>query len=340
MGVSITELLSKKVISVDDLKNKTIAVDTSIFLYQFLTKIRQKDGTPLMDSKGRVTSHLTGLFSRNCNLMKNGLKLIYVFDGKPPKLKEAEASKRKKKKEEAQSKYEIAKKKGDIAEMKKFAARTTRLTPEMIKETKELIESFGLPIIQAPSEGEAQASFLVKEDKAYAVASQDADSLMFGSPRLLRNLSVSGKKKKRKTQAYETIHPELISLKETLKKLQINQDQLIVLGMLVGTDYNVNGIKGIGKKNALKLVKQYNDFDKLFKYVKWHEYFNIDWKEVFDLFKKMPITTKYSLKFGEINKEKIIKILVDKHDFSLDRIEKQLDELLNEKRQKGLGEWF
>lgn len=340
MGVSITELLSRKIINLDDLKNKIIAVDSSIFLYQFLTTIRQRDGAYLMDSKGRITSHLAGLFSRNCNLIKNNLKLVYVFDGERPKLKEKEYEKRQKAKEYAEEKYKIAKKKKSIAEMKKFAARTSKLTKDMVEDAKSLIDAFGLPIIQAPSEGEAQAAYLVKENDAYAVASQDADSLLFGSPRLIRNLSVAGKKKRKEKEVYETINPELIDLKETLEKLHINQDQLIVLGMLVGTDYNIGGIKGIGKKNALKLVKKYNDFDKLFLDVKWSNYFNIDWKDVFDLFKKMPVTKNYSLKFNEVNKEKIIRILVDEHDFSLERVEKQLNDLLKEKRQKGLGEWF
>jgi len=332
MGVAITELLSKKDISLDFLSNKTIAVDASIFLYQFLTTIRQRDGSFLTDSKGNITSHLAGLFSRNCHLIKNRIKMVYVFDGKPPKLKEGERDKRRKIKEEAQAKYEIAKEKKDVNEMKKFAARTTRLTKEMTEEAKSLINAFGIPIVQAPSEGEAQAAYLVKRNEAYAVASQDADSLLFETPHLIRNLSVSGKKKNK------FISPELINLRETLELLKINQDQLIVLGMLVGTDYNIGGIKGIGKKNALKLVKQYDDFEKLFKHVKWKDYFDVDWKKIFDLFKKMPVNEKYILEFNEIDKEKIIKLLVDKHDFSLERIEKQLSFL--KKEQKGLGEWF
>lgn len=340
MGVSITELFKKKKISLDDLKNKNIAADASIFLYQFLTTIRQRDGTLLMDSKGRVTSHLAGLFSRNCNFIKNGLNLIYVFDGEPPKLKEAENIRRKEAKEEAKAKYEIAKKEKKIEEMKKFAVRTTKLTKDMVEDAKSLIKAFGLPIVQAPSEGEAQAAYLVRKNEAYAAASQDADSLLFGSPKLIRNLSVVGKRKRKGKEAYESIQPELIDLNETLEKLKINHDQLIVLGMLVGTDYDIGGIKGIGKKNALKLVKKYdNNFEKLFLDVKWNEYFNVEWQEVFDLFKKIPVTNDYSLKFNEIDNEKIIKILVEGHDFSLERVEKQLN-ILNENKQKGLGEWF
>lgn len=344
MGVPITTFFSKEPISLDDLNGKTLAVDTHIFLYQFLTTIRQRDGTPLMDSKGNVTSHLTGLFNRTCKLLQKNIKPIYVFDGKPPKLKQAEREKRKRLKQEAEEKYKIAKKKKDIIEMKKYASRTTRLTPEIISESKKLIEAFGLPVIQAPSEGEAQAAFIVKQKEAFAVASQDADSLLFGTPNLIRNISVVGKKKRRGQLNYETIQPELVNLKKTLNNLGINQNQLIILGILVGTDYNPGGIKGIGPKNALTFVKEYkNNFNGLFKKVKWGDFYDIEWEEIFNLFKEIPINKDYSITFSEINQEKIKKILVDDHDFSQERIEKSLQQLLKQtkkKKQKGLGEWF
>ena len=343
MGVQITDLLTKKQITLEELRNKTIAVDAPLFLYQFLTTIRQVDGTPLMDSKGNITSHLTGLFSRSINLIEKGIKLVYVFDGKPPALKEQEREKRKKLKLEAEKKYKIAVAKKDIEEMKKYAARTTRLTPQIIKESKELLDALGIPIIEAPSEGEAQAAFIVKQGNAFAVASQDADCLMFGSPRLIRNLSVAGKRKKADKLAYETIQPELITLAETLNNLGIDNDQLIALSMLVGTDYNPGGIKGIGPKNALKLVKQYgSDFDKLFKEVKWDNYFDKKWTEIYYLIKKIPVTKDYNLKWSEVDIEKVKKILIDFHDFSEERVNNTLARLKKtskEKQQKSLGDF-
>src|SRR3989339_157274 len=117
MGVAITELLVKKEIEIDDLKGKVIIVDAPLFLYQFLTTIRSRDGSLLMDSKGNVTSHLTGLFTRTANLMQKGLKLVYVFDGKVPDLKKEERAKRKELKLEAAKKFEEAKKKEDLDEM-------------------------------------------------------------------------------------------------------------------------------------------------------------------------------------------------------------------------------
>ncbi|MBI2128678.1 flap endonuclease-1 [Candidatus Woesearchaeota archaeon] len=344
MGVAITELLVKKEIKIGDLKNRIIAVDAPNWLYQFLTTIRQRDGTPLMDSSGNITSHLVGLFSRTANLMDEGLKLVYVFDGKAPALKEEEREKRKQAKIEAEKKYNIAVEKEDIEEMKKYASRTSRLTGEMISEAKELITALGLPVVDAPSEGEAQAAHIAAKGNAYCSASQDADSLLFGATRLVRSLSVAGKRKKTNKLGYVTIQPELITLAETLNELGIDREQLIALAMLIGTDYNNGGIKGIGPKNALKLVKEYGkDFDKMFKDSKWADFFNVEWRVIFDLFKNMPVTDDYKLKWNAVDEEKIKEILAEKHNFSKERVESSLKSLIKkkeEKKQKGLGEFL
>jgi len=344
MGVAITELLVKKEIEIDSLKGKIICIDAPLFLYQFLTTIRSRDGSLLMDSKGNVTSHLTGLFTRTANLMQKGLKLVYVFDGKVPDLKKEERAKRRELKLEAAKKFEEAKKKEDLDEMKKYAARTSRLTGEMIEEAQKLIKAFGIPVVDGASEGEAQAAYIVKNNDAYAVASQDADCLMFGAPRLIRNLSIAGKKKKANVLSYEKVMPEFVDLSENLNNLGIDNDQLIALGMLVGTDYNNGGIKGIGPKNALKLVKQYGkDFDSLFKDVKWNDYFGYPWQEVFNLIKNMGVKRDYELKWHKIDIEKIKELLVEEHDFSHERVESVLGrfkEDKEEKKQKGLGEFM
>ena len=344
MGVNIIDLLIRKEINIKDLKNKIIAIDASLFLYQFLTTIRGRDGSLLMDSKGNITSHLVGLFSRTTNLMSKGLKLIYVFDGKPPELKNKEKEKRIELKREAELKYKKAKEREDVEEMKKYAARTSKLTTAMVEEAKKLILALGLPIVQAPSEGEAQAAHIVKKGDAFAVASQDADSLLFGTNTLIRNLSMVGKRKKVNKLIYESIKPEIIDLAENLNNLGIDQDQLIALCLLVGTDYTPGGIKGIGPKSALKLVKKHeSDIDGLFREIKWKENFDFSWQEVFYLFKKMPVTSNYKLEWELINENKLKKILVDSHDFSEERVDSLLNKLLKEKKlkeQKGLGEFF
>ncbi len=341
MGTKIFELIQDKEISIDELKGKALAIDSYNILYQFLSSIRQRDGTLLMDSKGRITSHLVGLFTRTANFLQKGLKPIFVFDGKTPELKEQELAERRKRKKEAAEKL---KKAVTEEEKLKYAAMTSKLTTEMAEEAKSLIKALGCPIVQAPSEGEAQCAAIVKAKDAYATVSQDADSLLFGTPYLIRNLSVTRKRKLPGKQAYATIKPELIELNKALNTLGIDQSQLITIAMLVGTDYNPKGIKNIGPKKALKLVKQYKtDIDELFKDVKWDEYFGYPWQDVYYLIKKMPVTKKYKLKWSLPNPEKIRKLLVDEHDFLLERVDSTLAKLLKEKekkQQKALGKWF
>ncbi len=344
MGVAITELLKKEPIKIEALRNKKLGVDTFNLLYQFLTTIRSRDGSLLKDSQGNVTSHLTGLFTRTIKLMSYGIKLAFIFDGEAPKLKQQEQERRAELKIKAEIEHKKAVEEEDIEAMKKYAQRTARLSKEMIEEAKSLIEAMGCPVIQAPSEGEAQAAYMTRKGDLYAVVSQDIDAILFGAPKVIRNLSISTKRKLPGKLASTEIEPELVDSKELLEHLGIDHDQLIVLGVLVGTDFNPGGIKGIGPKTAIKLVKQYgHDFDRIFKEVKWDEYFDFSWKEVFELFKKMKTTDSYKLEWKAIDENKVIEILVNKHDFSLERVKSTLDKLKEsqkEQKQKGLGDFF
>ena len=184
---------------------------------------------------------------------------------------------------------------------------------------------------------------MVGKNEGFAVGSQDFDSLIHGATKLVRNLSISGKRKKGSSIGYDTIKPELIDLSENLNNLGIDQNQLIALAMIVGTDYNPGGIKGIGPKNALKLVKQYKtDFDSLFKEVKWNENFDFSWTEVYYLIKKMPTTDNYNLNFENVRTEEIYELLVNQHDFSEQRVKPTLEKLKKEtdgKQQKSLGDF-
>jgi len=345
MGTKITDLLESKELSIDDLKDKIVVVDAFNQLYMFLSSIRQPDGSLLKDSNNNVTSHLNGLFYRFTKLMQHGIRFIFVFDGKPPELKLAERKRRSELKASAELKYEKAKDEENIDDMKKYAARTSKLTKEMIDDAKELMSALGCPIIQAPSEGEAQAAYIVKNKDAYASLSQDADSLIFGCPLVVKNLTLSGRKKLPNKLSYDAISPELISLNDTLNNLAIDLDQLIVVAMLTGTDYNIGGIKGIGPKTALKLVKEHgtgsDNFDRLFSEAKWDDFFDYDWKEVFDVIKHTEITKDYDIKFKDADDEKVVDVLCKKHDFSEERIRKVLETLHKKPRtQKGLGEFF
>lgn len=346
MGLNIKDIIPRKEIELEDLKGKTLCVDAFNILYQFLTTIRQPDGTPLMDSKKRITSHLSGLFYRNISLMSQGMKLIYVFDGTSHELKGRTHEHRKEVREEASEKYQEAKADEDIAMMKRYSSHLIRLNDEMIQESKELLEAMGIPVVQAPAEGEEEAAYLARhKENIYASASQDYDSLLFGAPRLIRNLTLSRKKKT--YSGFIEIKPELIELEKVLNYLEINLNQLICLGILVGTDFNPKGIPGIGPKKALQIVRKHRQPVLIFKEVEeqmmnMDEGDRFDWKEIYEIFHKMNVVD-IDIKFGKVNTEKIKEILVEKHDFSEERVQKQLDKLNKleeEKKQSGLDRWF
>jgi len=344
MGVQISEIVPRKEIQLKDLKGQIIAIDAYNALYQFLTTIRQVDGTPLQDSKGNITSHLSGLFYRNINLLLEGIKPVYVFDGKPPELKRKENEKRNELKKQAQEKYESAKSEQNLESMRKYSQQFVRITKEIIHESKDLLTALGIPVIEAPGEGEAEASALTKAKKAWATASQDYDVLLYGAPRLIRNLTLS-RRRKTSSGTYVPVEIELIEFESLLNHLQIDQDQLICLGILVGTDYNIGGIKGLGQKRALEIVKKYKYPVTIFKYLqesdKYKDSMNFNWQDIFKEFKDYQHNGG-KMEFKKPDEKKVREILLSK-DFSLDRIDsglKRLEQANEEQKQKGLQDFW
>ena len=341
MGLQIGEIISKKEINFKDLNGKVIAVDAFNAIYQFLTTIRQPDGTPLKDSKNKVTSHLSGLFYRNIKLILEGVKLIYVFDGKAPELKEKTRENRREAREDYKERYEKAKDEEDIELMGKYARADVFLDEDKIRESKELLEAMGIAVVQAPSEGESQASYLAKEGLSYAVASQDYDCLMFKAPLLIQNLSLS--RTRRTISGVKEVFPQVIELNQVFKELEISQEQLICLGILCGTDYNPKGVKGLGPKKGLKVVKEFgskgcegvfealeND-EKFSKLREGSDSFDSDGKLVFDwraVYEEIdrPNVSEVEVEFPKLDGERIKEILM-KYEFSEKRIDNQLEKL-------------
>ena len=345
MGLKFKDIVVKEEISTKDLHGKILAVDSMNLLYQFLTTIRGIDGSVLTDKHGNVTSHLIGLFNRTTSLMEQGLKLVFVFDGKPPVIKQKTWEIRKAVKEKAALKLKEAEESDDYNEMQKQARRTSVLTKEMVADAKNLLTALGLPIVQAPSEGEAQAAYMVKKGKAYGSVSQDYDNLIFGCPTLIRNLSIEGKQRKTGTLGYVKIKPEVIKLDDVLKNVELNLDQLIILAILAGTDYNPGGIKGIGPKKGLKLLKEFGeDYNAIFEKVEWDKHYpDLPWKEIYDTIKDIPVTDDFELEWKKIDEPALLKLLVEKHDFNEQRVNTKLEKLGKENQklsQKGLSAFF
>lgn len=340
MGVQIKDIVPIEEISLDHLKGKTVAVDAMNILYQFLSIIRQKDGTPLKDSQGRITSHLSGLFYRTSNIIERGIEPVFVFDGEPPELKNGTLETRRKIRAEAKKAMEKAKREGKEKEARKYAQRSARLSDKMINQSKTLLSTMGVPWIQAPGEGEAQAARIVKKGDAWSVGSQDFDSLLYGAPILVRNMAITGRRKLPGKDKYKQVFPERIDFDALLKEHGLNQRQLIAIGVLVGTDYN-DGIKGIGPKRALKLVKKEGSLENIME-TEIGDKFEVDPLEIERIFLKPNVTDDYEIVWGDSRPEEIKEFLCDNHDFSESRIDTGIERLqkgADERAQESLEKW-
>ncbi len=343
MGVGLRDIVPKTAVNLEDLSGKTIAIDAYNALYQFLAIIRQPDGTPLKDNTGKVTSHLSGLLYRTSNLVEMGIKPIYVFDGIPPVLKQVEIQRRRQVKVEAAVRYEKAVAQGKPAEARMYAQATSSMKDYMEEDSKRLLKLMGLPWVQAPSEGEAQAASMTRRGDADYCASQDYDSLLFGAPRLLRNVTISGRRKLPSKNVYIDVIPELVVLDNVLKECGITHEQLVDVGILVGTDFNPDGIKGLGPKTALKLIQQHGTLENALPHVK-NAVFPVEPERIREIFLHPNVTANYTLEWAEPNVEGIVDFLVREKDFSEDRVRKTLEKMQEgTKKQKGkttLEKWF
>ncbi len=343
LGVNLRDLVPKTTIDLQDLGGKSIAIDAYNALYQFLAIIRQPNGTPLKDSTGRITSHLSGLLYRTANLVAMDIKPMYVFDGAPPTLKEVEIKRRMRIKEEAIVKYEQALKEGKVEEARTYAQATSRLKDYMTEDSKHLLTLMGIPWVQAPSEGEAQAAFLAKQGATDYCASQDYDSLLFGAPQLVRNVTISGRRKLPRKKVYIEVIPETVHLHQVLKELDIKYRQLIDIGILIGTDFNPDGVKGIGPKTALKLIKEHGSVEKLLPTLK-EAYFPVEPKRIREIFLHPKVTSNYKLQWKEPNIQGVIDFICRQRDFSEERVRKALTKMTEGiKEAKGkvtLESWF
>ncbi len=322
MGVGIRDIVKSQEITFQDMDNKIIAIDAYNIIYQFLSSIRQRNGQLLEDSQGRVTSHLSGLLYRNARLIENGIKPAYVFDGAPDIMKEGTLEKRKERKERAEEDYEKALERGDLEEARTKAQQTSRISAEIEESSKELLDLLGIPCIQAPAEGEAQAAHMVKKGDAWAVGGQDYDSLLFGAPRLVKNLTITGKRKMPGSQRYKEIRPELMVLEDILNELDIDREQLIDIGILCGTDYN-QGVKGIGPKRGLKYIKKFEDLEGVLE-EKDKDVNN--YQAIRNIFLEPKVKDDYSLKFkNELGDVK--SFLCHERDFSESRVGSALEKI-------------
>ncbi|CAO3643345.1 unnamed protein product [Cunninghamella blakesleeana] len=308
---------------------RKVAINASMSIYQFTIAVRQQDGNVLMNEAGETTSHLMGMFYRTIQMVDNGIKPVYVFDGKPPKMKSGELAKRKARKEEAQAKMEEATETGTAEDVARFSKRTVRVTTEHNEECRRLLKTMGIPFVIAPCEAEAQCAELARAGKVYAAASEDMDTLTFSTPILLRHLTFS---EARKAPIDE------VNLQKALEGLELTMPQFIDLCILLGCDY-VETIKGVGPARAYSMIKEFGCIEKIIPELpeKLRQNVPEDWKyeEARLLFSQPEVTDgkTFELKWEEPDVEAVVDFLVREKGFNEDRIRKSCEKLKKNVKQ-------
>jgi len=318
---------------------KLVAIDASMCLYQFMIMIREnRSGTynNLTNEEGQVTSHIIGMLTRTIRLMENGIKPVYVFDGKPPELKLNELHARRAKRDEANANLQAALAADDAEQVLKSVKQTVRVTREQNEETKTLLRLMGVPVVEAPSEAEATCAALCRDGKVYAAATEDADCLTFGTKILIRNLMAAESQKK-------TIFE--VTLDVALKQLDITMDQFIDFCILSGCDY-CDTLKGVGPTTAIKMLVQHGSLEKVLEVLgpeKVPE--NFRYQAARDFFKECEsVDTKaVDFKFTEPDFEGLTKFLVETCTFNEDRVARYVERLKlakNKTKQRPLDSFF
>ena len=338
MGVNLTPIVVKRVVSLDDLRGKSFAVDAFVVLHQFLALIRGRDGSPLTDSEGRVTSHLVGLAFRTTRLIADyGMRLVFVFDGRPPELKRAEVESRREAREKSEEEYRAAVAVGDYKTAFSKAVMTGRLTSDGIADAKRLLDLLGIPWVQAPSEGEAQAAYIAARGDVWASNSQDYDSLLFGAPRLVRYITIQGEEWLPSKGRARKLEPEIIELEGLLQGIGVTREQLIDLAILIGTDFN-QGVRGIGPKTALKLIRAHGSIEGLSPEIVAKLPPDVD--AIRRIYLEPDVTDKYSLEEGGLDEEGLHGFLCGERSFSRERVETMVRRMRRARGQSSLNRWM
>jgi flap endonuclease-1 len=340
VGLDLKPLITPSPLKLPELSGKVVAIDAFNTIYQFLATIRGPTGELLTNGRGEVTSHLSGLFYRNVNLLMEGIKPVYVFDGKMHALKGQEIERRWQAKQAAMEQHSQAIEEGRMEDAVKYGKRTSVLTDAMVQESKLLLSTLGIPFVQAPSDGEAAAAYLTKKDLAFAAASQDYDSVLFGATRLVRNLAVSGRRKVPNKSTYVDVEPEIYEYTSVLKETGLTREQLVDVGILIGTDFNPGGFAGIGPKTAIKLVREHGKLENISKIAQ--ELAQIPYQEIRDIFLNPEVPKVDKIERGQVDREKVLDMLCVQKSFSTDRVAGTLDRLqkAQDSRSQSLEKWF
>ncbi|CAM9446219.1 unnamed protein product [Choristocarpus tenellus] len=307
MGIhGLTKLLSDecpecmKEVDLDALTGRKIAVDASMAMYQFLIAVRsggEGSSQMLTNEAGEVTSHIQGMFNRTIRMLSKGVKPCYIFDGKPPQLKGGELAKRTAKRVKAEEELKTATETENKDDVDKFSKRLVKVTRQHNEDCKNLLRLMGVPVIDAPSEAEAQCAALAQAGAVFGTATEDMDALTFRTPKLLRKMTFSGAKQ-----------PILeVDYQKLLQGLDLSYEKFVDLCILCGCDYT-GSIKGIGPKKALNLIRQHGSIEAIISQLDASKYpVPDDWLDKAERAKKKDKAKEARAKTAETKPKEMVK---------------------------------
>jgi flap endonuclease-1 len=299
-------------ITYKNLENTTIAIDTSIVIYQFLVAIKSNT-QDLQTDDNRITSHIYGIINKTLSFIKKKINPVFIFDGEPPDIKNLVLDERKKNKSIAQAKLL---EETDPDELIKLQKKSVKFSKLHSNECKEILELMGIPYVQAPEEADPQCAYMVKEGLVDYVLSEDMDLLTFGTTKLIRGLT-NGKSR-------------VYNLKDILEDLKLTLDQFIDMCILLGCDYT-STIEGIGLVKSYKFIKKYKSIEKIIsKEKKFKPEAEFNFIAAREYFKNAPVTTNVDVKRKPPNIELLKNKLIE-YQFSKDSINNIISVLTNTK---------
>jgi len=245
-NADLRDLASIREVAFEEIEGSVVAVDAHNWLYRYLTTtVKWTSDEAYTTPDGTEVANLIGIVQGLPKFFEHDLIPVMVFDGAVTDLKADEVADRREKREQAEKRRAAAAERGDTVEAARLEARTQRLTDTIQQTTRDLLRLLDVPIVEAPAEGEAQCAHMAASGTVDHAGSEDYDTLLFGAPTTLRQLTSKG-------------NPEMMDLAATLEDLGVDRQGLVDIAMLCGTDFN-EGVHGVGPKTAVSAINEHGD---------------------------------------------------------------------------------
>ncbi|MFB6221150.1 MAG: flap endonuclease-1 [Halolamina sp.] len=308
----------------EELSGSVVAVDAHNWLYRYLTTtVKFTDESVYTTDAGEEVANLIGVVQGLPKFFEADMTPVMVFDGGVTELKSAEVERRREQRERAEEKQQAAEEAGEAIEAARLEARTQRLTETIHETTRGLLDRLDVPYIEAPAEGEAQCAHMAESGEVDYAGSEDYDTMTFGSPLTLRQLTSKGS-------------PEVMKLQATLDRHDITYEQLVDVALLMGTDFN-EGVSGYGPKTAVRAVKEHGD---IWSVMEAEDVYVENADRVRELFFDPPVTDEYELDLAiDPDIAAARAYISETWEIPADEVERAFERIEESLVQTGLDDW-